>query len=73
MKDLVDDLNGSIGKKLEYFQDMSEEYDDYEGEEEEEENAIATASEYIFVTRGGRIASITDLSIGIGLQLFESE
>ena len=43
------------------------------GEEEEEENAIATASEYVFVTRGGRIASITDLSIGIGLQLFESE
>ena len=44
-----------------------------EEEEEEEENAIATASEYVFVTRGGRIASITDLSIGIGLQLFESE
>ena len=43
------------------------------GEEEEEENAIATASEYVFVTRVGRIASITDLSIGIGLQLFESE
>ena len=43
------------------------------GEEEEEENAIATASEYVFVTRDGRIASITDLSIGIGLQLFESE
>ena len=42
-------------------------------EEEEEENAIATASEYVFVTRGGRIASITDLSIVIGLQLFESE
>ncbi len=40
MKDLVDDLNGSIGKKLEYFQDMSEEYDDYEGEEEGEEGEL---------------------------------
>ncbi len=41
--------------------------------EEEEENVIATASEYVFVTKGGKIASITDLSIGIGLQLFENE
>ena len=48
-------------------------YQRLEAGEEEEENAIATASEYVFVTRGGRIASITDLSIGIGLQLFESE
>ena len=41
--------------------------------EEEEENVTATASEYVFVTKGGKIASITDLSIGIGLQLFENE
>jgi hypothetical protein len=44
-----------------------------EDEEEEEEKAIATASEYVFVTKGGRMASITDLSIGIGVQLFESQ
>ncbi len=41
--------------------------------EEEEENVTATASEYVFVTKGVKITSITDLSIGIGLQLFENE
>tara|TARA_R100000306_G_C4364601_1_gene136977 strand:+ start:403 stop:561 length:159 start_codon:yes stop_codon:yes gene_type:complete len=37
MRDLVDEINGSVGKKLEDFQKMSREYDDYDDKEEEEE------------------------------------
>ena len=38
MRDLVDDLNGSIGKKLEDFQKMTREFEDYEEEQEESED-----------------------------------
>ena len=38
MRDLVDDLNGSIGKKLEDFQKMAREFEDYEEEQEESED-----------------------------------
>ncbi|MEE2716492.1 MAG: hypothetical protein VX610_03610, partial [SAR324 cluster bacterium] len=41
--------------------------------EPEEEQAPATASEFVLVTSGGQVASITDLSSGIGLQLLERE
>ena len=32
-----------------------------------------TASEYVFITKDGRIASVLDLDFGFGLQILKSE
>ena len=38
MRDLVDEINSSIGKKLEDFQKMTREFENYEEEQEESED-----------------------------------
>ena len=38
MRDLVDEINSSIGKKLEDLQKITREFEDYEEEQEESED-----------------------------------
>ena len=41
--------------------------------EEDDDWIPNTASEYVFITKDGRIASVLDLDFGFGLQILDPE
>ena len=41
--------------------------------EEDDDWSPNTASEYVFITKDGRIASVLDLDFGFGLQILDLE